>query len=349
MTHPSGVLPRILRAQFLSPMRAPTTATLNQLRDASARPATAVEIHLAEPGLVDARAAERFKGVFKALVELTKPGVTRLVMVTALCGALAAPGEIEWLKVLVALFGTVLVVASANALNMFLERDVDAKMTRTATRPLPSGRISPELAFRFGLGLAAVGLPLLTFAVNPASGLLAALALVSYVAIYTPLKRASDFALHVGAVPGALPPVIGYAAVTGSVGKEALLLFAILLVWQLPHFAAITIFRREEYARAGLKVIAVQRGVAGAKRFIVFHSLMLLLVSLAPTVLGVAGWAYFAIAACAGLAFVALGLHGAGLFGRRVADDDRWAKVLFFSSMPYLVVLYAALVISIGA
>ena len=232
---------------------------------------------------------------------------------------------------------------------MWIERHLDAKMTRTATRPLPSGRISPELALRFGLGLGAVGLPLLTFAVNPASGLLAAVALVSYVAVYTPLKRSSDFALHVGAVPGAIPPVIGYAAVTGSVGREALLLFAILLVWQLPHFAAITIFRRAEYARAGLKVIAVQRGVSGAKRFIVFHSLVLLLVSLLPTVLGVAGWAYFGIAAAAGLGFLALGLHGAGLLGRRVADDDRWAKVLFFSSMPYLVLLYAALVISISA
>ncbi|MCA9632060.1 MAG: heme o synthase [Myxococcales bacterium] len=329
-------------------MRAPTTATLNQLREASAPPAASVEIRLADPSLVDVSGAERLT-LLKALVELTKPGVTRLVMVTAVCGALAAPGEIAWLKLVLALVGTVLVVASANALNMFLERDVDAKMTRTATRPLPSGRISSELAFRFGLALAAVGLPLLTFAVNPASGLLAALELAGYAEIYTPLKRASDFALHVGAVPGAIPPVIGYAAVTGSVGKEALLLFAILLVWQLPHFAAITIFRRAEYQRAGLRVIAVQRGVKGAKRFIVFHSLVLLLVSLLPTVLGVAGWSYFVIAAVAGLAFLALGLHGAGCLGRRSMDDDRWAKVLFFSSMPYLVVLYAALVISISA
>ncbi len=331
-------------------MRAPTTATLNQLREASAPPAAAaVEIRFpGDSSLGDASGAERLGVQLKALVELTKPGVTRLVMVTALCGALAAPAVIDWFKLVLALIGTVLVVASANALNMFLEADVDAKMTRTATRPLPSGRISSELAFRFGLGLAAVGLPLLTFAVNPASGLLASLALVSYVAIYTPLKRASDFALHVGAVPGAIPPVIGYAAVTGSVGKEALLLFAILFVWQLPHFAAITIFRRAEYARAGLKVIAVQRGVGGAKRFIVFHSLVLLAVSLLPTVLGVAGWVYFGIAAAAGLAFLSLGLYGAGCFGRRVADDDRWAKVLFFSSMPYLVLLYAALVISIG-
>lgn len=329
-------------------MRAPSTATLNQLRDAAAEPGV-VEIRFPAPLSTSAL------GTARALLELTKPGVTRMVMVTALCGALAAPREINWPSLVLALMGTCLVVASANALNMFLERDVDGKMPRTMVRPLPSGRLSAEAALRFGLLMAAVGLPMLTFGVNPASGLLAALALVSYVAIYTPLKRASDFALHVGAVPGALPPVIGYAAVTGDVGVEAVLLFAILFVWQLPHFAAITIFRRTEYERAGLKVIAVERGVAGAKRFIVFHSLALLGVSLLPTVLGIAGWVYFAIASISGCAFLLLGLHGAGWLPggppapRGAEADSRWAKRLFFASLPYLVLVFAALVISIAA
>ncbi len=326
-------------------MRAPSTVTLNQLRDAAAEPSV-VEIRFPASGAL---------GTARALLELTKPGVTRLVMVTALCGALAAPGDMAWPTLVLALFGTCLVVGSANALNMFLERDVDAKMTRTAGRPLPSGRLSAEQALRFGLLLAALGLPILLFGVNPVSGLLAALALVSYVAVYTPLKRVSDFALHVGAIPGALPPVIGYAAMTGDVGVEAVLLFATLFVWQLPHFAAITIFRRTEYQRAGLKVIAVQRGVARAKRFVVFHSVVLLGVSLLPTALGVAGWVYFAIAALSGSAFLLFGLYGGGWLPvgpaapRGAVADAQWARRLFFASLPYLVLVFAALVISLAA
>ncbi|MBX3182634.1 MAG: heme o synthase [Polyangiaceae bacterium] len=275
----------------------------------------------------------------RALFELMKPGVTRLVMVTAACGALAAPRAVDWSRLMLGLIGTVLVVGSANALNMYLERDVDALMSRTASRPLPSGRVSPALALRFGLLLGALSLPLLTFGVSPVSGLLAALALVVYVAVYTPLKRVTDYALHIGAVPGAMPPLIGYTAVTGELGIEGLLLFAILLVWQLPHFGAITVFRREEYARAGLKVVAVQRGVGGARRFIVWHSLLLLGVSLLPTVLGRVGWGYFIVAAVSGLAFVAY-----ASFGARTQPTAQWARRLFFLSMPYLVVLYVALV-----
>ncbi len=275
----------------------------------------------------------------RALVELMKPGVTRLVMVTATCGALAAPRAMDWQRLVLGLIGTALVVGSANALNMYLEHDVDALMTRTASRPLPSGRVSPSLALRFGLLLGALSLPLLTFGVSPVSGLLAALALVLYVAVYTPLKRVTEYALHIGAVPGAMPPLIGYTAVTGELGIEGLLLFAILLVWQLPHFGAITVFRREEYARARLKVVSVQRGVSGARRFIVWHSLLLLAVSLLPTVLGRVGWGYFAVAALSGLVFVLY-----ALFGARSQPTEKWARRQFFLSMPYLVVLYVALV-----
>lgn len=283
-------------------------------------------------------------GVLKGLLELTKPGVTRLVIVTTACGAFIAPGEASWLPVLVATLGTAVVVAAANVLNMYLERDVDQRMERTRTRPLPSGRVAPEVALWFGVVLALAGITALTFLSNPATGLVASVAFVSYVMLYTPLKRVTPFALHVGAVPGALPPVIGWAAMTGSVNVQALALFGILFVWQLPHFAAITIFRKDEYERAGLQVLAVARGTQSAKRFIVQYSTLMLLVSLVPVAVGLTGLVYLSIASACGAAFLGWGVYG---LVRRDAGD-RWAKSLFFASMPYLVVLFTALVVTAG-
>ena len=283
-------------------------------------------------------------GVLKGLLELTKPGVTRLVIVTTACGAFIAPGEARWLPVLVATLGTAVVVAAANVLNMYLERDVDQRMERTRSRPLPSGRVAPEVALWFGVVLALAGITALTFLSNPATGLVASVAFVSYVMLYTPLKRVTPFALHVGAVPGALPPVIGWAAMTGSVNVQALALFGILFVWQLPHFAAITIFRRDEYERAGLQVLAVARGTQSAKRFIVQYSTLMLLVSLVPVAVGLTGLVYLAIASACGAAFLGWGIYGLV----RSDAGDRWAKSLFFASMPYLVVLFTALVVTAG-
>src|SRR5690606_19272069 len=142
---------------------------------------------------------------------------TRLVMVTAVCGALVAPQSIHTLTLTIALFATALVVAGANALNMVLERDVDARMERTRLRPIPSGRISTELALWFGICVSVTGIVLLVSLVNLVAATLAGLALLSYVLVYTPLKRSTHYALHVGAVPGAMPPLIGYAAVAGQI------------------------------------------------------------------------------------------------------------------------------------
>jgi protoheme IX farnesyltransferase len=278
---------------------------------------------------------------WSALIELGKPGVAGLVMLTMLCGALIAPGRRPLLQLLVAMFGTALVVASANALNMYIERETDALMSRTASRPLPTGRLSPEVALWFALACGLVGLSVLLLFVNPMSAGLSLLALSSYVIAYTPLKRSTGYALHVGAVPGAIPPLIGWASMTGSLAPRALPLFLILLVWQLPHFLAIATFRREEYARAGLVVQPNERGLSATRRSILLYSVLLLVVSWSPLALGMAGLYYAVVATCLGLAFL-----GFAAFGRGEKTVERWAKLLFLASLPYLVLVYAALVIS---
>lgn len=279
--------------------------------------------------------------VLRALVELSKPGVSRLVLVTTACGALAAPGDTDLTRLSFALIGTAFVVAGANALNMLLERDTDAFMTRTQGRPLPTGRLRPDDALVFGVGIAIVGLSLLAHFVSMAAVALAALALLSYVLVYTPLKRVTPAALYVGAVPGALPPAIGYAAMTGKLESVGLFLFLILLVWQLPHFIAISVFRSEEYARAGLQIVPVKYGLRSAKLHIVAFSVLLLLVTLSPVFFGVAGPVYAAIAGLSGGAYLAW-----ALYGMRADAQHAWARSLFLASMPHLVLVMAALVIS---
>jgi protoheme IX farnesyltransferase len=276
-----------------------------------------------------------------ALFELTKPSVTTLVMVTMVSGAFAASVPVRAPHLLLAMFATACVVGAANAFNMWMERDSDALMSRTRRRPLPTGRLSPELVLGFGSLLAVVGLTLLATSVSSLSALLGWVALSSYVLAYTPLKRITTWSLHVGAVPGAMPPLIGWASVTGALSREAFALFAILLVWQLPHFLAIATFRAPEYERAGLKVLPNVRGQVATEAAIIFYSLLLGLVALAPWALGMAGLGYGVTALLSSVAFVGVALHGRGRM-----DPRRWARRLFIASMPYLVVVFAAFVAS---
>ncbi len=275
------------------------------------------------------------------VIALTKPRITLMLVATIAAGALVAPGPLDALAVAIALFATSLVMGSANALNMYLERDVDAEMERTCMRPLPTGRLAPSVALWFGLTLGAWGILFLAFGVGPLTASLAALALFSYVLAYTPLKRTTPLALWVGAVPGALPPLIGWTATTGSLSLAALSVFGILFFWQIPHFCAIALFRQADYERAGLKVLPAVRGVRATKRVIVVSSVVMVLATLAPVPLGVAGVGYAAVATLVGAAFVALALRGL-----REDAGNAWAKKLFFASMPYLVVVYGALVIA---
>ena len=277
----------------------------------------------------------------RALIELSKPGITRLVLVTTGLGVVAAPGEFSFADMAATLIGTALVVAGANALNMFLERDSDQFMTRTRGRPLPTGRLSPEAGLTFGVGVSILGLVLLALTVSTAAVVLAALALLSYVLVYTPMKRLSWLSLPVGAVPGALPPAIGYAALTGTVDGVGLWLFLVLLVWQLPHFLAISLFRQGEYENAGLKVMPSQHGVMATKAMALALSLVLLATSLGPYFFGLSGMGYMAVVTTVGVAYA-----GWAVRGFFPGAGDRWARILFFASMPHLVVIMTALVIS---
>jgi len=297
---------------------------------------------LAEAGAPSSRLAPfASRAQLSALLELTKPSITTLVMVTMVSGALATSQAIPGLRLGLAMFATACVVGAANAFNMWMERDSDAFMSRTRKRPLPTGRLSPEVVLGFGSLLAVVGLTLLAMFVSSLSALLGWVAMSSYVMAYTPLKRVTTWSLHVGAVPGAIPPLIGWASVTGSLSREAFALFAILLVWQLPHFLAIATFRAPEYARAGLKVMPNVDGPVATERAIIFYSVLLGVVALLPWALGITGVGYGVTALVCSLSFLGVALHGRGRL-----EPNRWARRLFIASMPYLVVVFAAFVAS---
>ncbi|WP_438020069.1 heme o synthase [Sorangium sp. So ce315] len=289
------------------------------------------------------------------LVSLTKPRVTRMVVATMLGGmwvasrylrsGLAGEAAIERAAVpttqlLLALLGTALVVSGANVLNMYIERDTDMLMERTRSRPLPARRLAPEVALWFGIALSAASIPLLSLWVNATTGALAALALLSYVLVYTPLKRRTTLALPIGAIPGAIPPLLGWTSVTGRIDVPGFLLFAVMFLWQIPHFLAIATFRREEYKRAGLKVLPVEKGDRTARLHMVGYLALLVLASLLFVPLGVGGPVYLGAAIVLGGAF-----FGLGAYGLRAGTGNRWARGVFVSSMVYLVLLFGALMV----
>jgi heme o synthase len=279
------------------------------------------------------------------LVALTKPRITAMVLLTEAAGLWLAPGRAAGRVVELSIVGTTLIVGAANALNMWWERDVDARMARTRNRPLPAGRLSPDAALAFGLALAVVSTPML-FLVNVATGLLGLVALLSYVVVYTPLKRHTHLALLVGAVPGAIPPLMGWSTVTGSLGLGGALLFAVLFLWQIPHFAAISIFRAEDYARAELRVVSVQHGERAACQTIALYSVLLVATSLLFVPFGIAGRGYATAAALLGAAFLAFTLRGV-LGGPRLRTTraHSWARHVFALSIPYLALLLFALLL----
>ncbi len=287
-------------------------------------------------------------GIARDFLALTKPRITFIVVATMLGGVVVANryarglglSEAGMMKIMLSLLGNVLIVSGANALNMYLERDTDGLMERTKNRPLPTGRLSPEYALWFGLAISLLSLLILGFAVNATTTWLGAFALVSYVWIYTPLKRKTTAALLIGAVPGAIPPLLGWTTVTDRIDAPGVVLFAILFLWQVPHFLAIALFRTGDYQRAGLKVLPAERGEALTRRHIVGYLVALLLVSLLVVPLGVGGPVYFAAALILGVAFL-----GFGLLGLRASSDARWARGLFGVSILYLMLIQVALVV----
>jgi protoheme IX farnesyltransferase len=277
------------------------------------------------------------------LLALAKPRITLTVVLTALGGFWIArryPGVGPETRgnLWPMLLGTALVVSGANALNMYLERDTDALMHRTRRRPLPAGRLRPEVALAFGLLLSAASLPLLTFGVNALTGLLGSIALVSYVLVYTPLKRRTTAALLIGAVPGAIPPLLGWTAGTGRLDWPGLALFGVLFVWQVPHFLAIALFQKEDYARAGLKILPVEKGERATRVHMVAY--LPPLIALTFVLCPLAGPVYLGLAVLTGLAFSALVIAGF-----RASSGARWARQVFAASILYLVILLGALMV----
>jgi protoheme IX farnesyltransferase len=277
---------------------------------------------------------------FANMVRLGKPRITGMVVVTFLGALWLAPGDIPHWRAIMTLLGTTFLVAAANTFNMYMERDVDPLMERTRDRPLPRGLVSPEAALIFGSALACAGLPLVFLGSNLLTGCLGLLAVASYVVIYTPLKRRSAAALFVGAVPGALPPLMGWTTVTGHLDAPGLALFAVLFLWQIPHFLAIAIYRTADYARAGFKVLPLAISARATRATVVSFSIALVIATVLLQPLGVAGVRYVACALVLGA--VLIGWAAAGL--RRTATGT-WARSLFFYSIVYLTLLFVALVV----
>jgi protoheme IX farnesyltransferase len=271
---------------------------------------------------------------------LAKARLNLLVLVTTLAGLyLASPDGVSLSVLVHTLVGTALVAGGAAALNQVWERRSDALMQRTRLRPVPAGRLGVGEGASFGLLLSTIGLVELTLGVNGVAAGVAAATLVSYVLVYTPLKRRTSLATLVGAIPGALPPVIGWAAATGDISLPALVLFGIVFFWQMPHFLAIAWMYRDDYARAGIPLLPVLEpdGRRTGQQALIYAAALWPL-SLLPAVLGLGGPVYLAIATALGVLFIAL----AARFARE--RSMRTARTLFAFSITYLPLLLGALV-----
>ena len=278
---------------------------------------------------------------FAAYLELTKPRITFLIVLTAAAGfALASPGQIDYTGMVRAMVGIALLSSGIATLNQYMERDLDGLMRRTANRPLPSGKLLPWEALAFGVGLTVLAQVYLAVLVNPLTALLGLTVIAGYLFGYTPLKTRTSLSTMVGAFPGAVPPLIGWAAARGHIGLEAWVLFAILFLWQFPHFLAIAWMYREDYSRAGILMLPVVEpdGRVTAQQIVVY-TLLLLPVSLLPTVLGVSGKIYLGGAVVLGLLFLYSSIRAA------LSKSRQEARRLLLASVIYLPLLFILMVI----
>jgi heme o synthase len=275
-------------------------------------------------------------------VALAKPRLNLLVVGSAVAGYAMAHGDttdvatLGWM-----IIGTGLVAGGASAINQVIERDADGLMRRTRQRPLPDGRLSPVEALAFAAVLSVAGLLVLLAGVNGLSAIVALATLASYAAVYTPLKKRTSFATVIGAIPGALPPVIGWAAAEGALSQGAWVLFGIVFLWQLPHFLAIAWMYREDYARAGFPMLPViEPDGRSTSRQAVIYTAALLPLALAPTLIGMSGAVYFAGALALTLMFLGMSMRFA--MTRAVRD----ARRLFFTSIIYLPLLWVLMIVN---
>jgi protoheme IX farnesyltransferase len=274
-------------------------------------------------------------------VSLTKPDVTFLVLLTTMAGFyLGSRGPVDYELLAHTLFGTILVAMGTAALNHYIERDADARMRRTASRPLPQGTLRPVEALLFGAGLVLSGVVYLAFLANALASLLALTTCVLYLGVYTPLKKRTTLATAIGAVPGALPPLIGWVAAHGSLSLGGWLLFGILFLWQFPHFMAIAWMYREDYSRAGILMLPVvdPAGTATFRQIIVTAALLVPM-SLLPAVTGMAGAGYFFGAVVLGMALLQVCLWAA-----RTRTNVR-AKWLMHATVAHIPLLLGLLIL----
>jgi protoheme IX farnesyltransferase len=278
---------------------------------------------------------------FAAYMELTKPRITFLIVLTSAAGfALGSRGTVNYAAMISAMVGIGLLSSGIATLNQYMERDLDALMRRTANRPLPCGKLSPWEALTFGIGLTVIAEVYLALLVNPLSALLGLTVIAGYLFAYTPLKTKTSLSTMVGAFPGAVPPLIGWAAARGSIDLEAWVLFAILFLWQFPHFLAIAWMYREDYSRAGILMLPVVEpdGRVTAQQIVVY-TVLLLPVSLLPAAMGLSGKAYLYGAIILGLLFLYSSLRAA------FSKSKQEARRLLLASVIYLPLLFILMVL----
>jgi len=300
---------------------------------------------LVEPRLAELSLAEPSLATVGDYIALMKPRVMSLVVFTALVGLAVAPGSLHPLTGFTALLCIAVGAGASGALNMWYDADIDALMTRTSRRPVPMGRVQPGEALAFGLTLAAFAVVVLGLLVNVLAAALLAFTIFFYAVVYTMwLKRSTPQNIVIGGAAGAFPPMIGWAAVTGSLSLEPILLFAIILMWTPPHFWALALYRTEDYARAGIPMLPVVAGDASTRRHIMLYTLLLVPIGIAPWPLGFAGALYGATAVATGAIMVLLAFQV--LRERRPAE--RACRNLFAFSILYLFLLFAVLLVDRG-
>lgn len=291
---------------------------------------------LVQPAIAQIRVAD--------VVALTKPRIMLMSVLVAAGGMALAPGTTSLADGVLALLAVGLSVSGAGALNMFLERDVDAKMARTRTRPLPAGRLEPAWALFVGLVLAVASLPVMALgARGPLAVALTAFSLFLYVLVYTPMKQVSPWSLVVGAVPGAMPAVMGYTAVSGELDAVALCLFGITFFWQLPHFLAIGVYRQRDYLDAGHRLFNEGRDDDFTKSLIVGTAVPMIPCAVMLWPLGVGSWVYGAVSIVLSLWFMALCVGGFS-----AENVHQWARRVFLGTLVFQTVLFAALALDVG-
>ena len=276
------------------------------------------------------------KSAVNDFYQLCKPRLSMLVVVTCTVGVALAPGEISLFKAIVSVISTAMIVAGACVVNCYMERDIDKLMKRTKDRPLPANRMPANWALYFGVLLIVIFHTSLFVFVNTSTALLGLIATVTYVALYTPMKTRSWWALFVGAIPGAIPPFMGWTTVTNSFDMGGWALFGILFFWQLPHFLAISIFNAQDYRNAGIKIFANKKGVAATKQKVVTYTLLMLVASFVPVLFGVGSRLYLWLAGFLGAAFLIYSFYGLLLSDERKALNEKWAKNYFLASILYL-------------